>query len=47
MVVKMPTQITHIESLNGKFRDKCSNMNWFMNLIQAKEIISNWQVDYN
>jgi putative transposase len=42
-----PTQNAFIESFNGKFRDECLNMNWFMNLKQVKEIIANWQFDYN
>ncbi len=42
-----PTQNAYIESFNGKFRDECLNMNWFMNLDQAKEIIENWRDDYN
>jgi len=40
-----PTQNVYIESFNGKLRDKCLNMNWFMNLNQAKEIIGNWRDD--
>jgi putative transposase len=42
-----PTQNAYIESFNGKFRDECLNMNWFSNLDQAREIIENWQDDYN
>ena len=34
-----PTQNAYIESFNGKLRDECLNMNWFINLSQAKEII--------
>lgn len=42
-----PTQNAYIESFNGKFRDECLNMNWFINLSQAKKIIENWRDDYN
>lgn len=42
-----PTENAYIESFNGKLRDECLNMNWFMDLRQAKELIENWRVDYN
>ena len=29
----------YIESLNGRLRDECLNMHWFMNLFHAREVI--------
>jgi putative transposase len=42
-----PTDNAFIESLNGKFRDECLNMNWFLSLDMAKEIIEEWRREYN
>jgi len=37
----------HVESFNGKFRDECLNEHWFVNLVDAKDAIERWRVDYN
>lgn len=42
-----PTQNSHIESFNGKFRDECLNENLFLNLNHAKGLIENWRIYYN
>jgi len=42
-----PTQNSHIESFNGKFRDECLNENLFLNLSHAKELIEDWRIYYN
>ncbi len=42
-----PTQNGVIESLNGKMRDECLNLEWFMDLHHARGIIENWRHDYN
>jgi len=42
-----PTQNAYIESLNGRFREECLNLNWFTTLVEAERIIENWRVDYN
>lgn len=42
-----PTQNAYIESFNGKFRDECLNEHWFRDLNHARELISNWRLDYN
>ncbi len=42
-----PTDNANIESFNGKFRDECLNMHWFISLEQAKEICEAWRIDYN
>ena len=42
-----PTDKPHIESFNGRFRDECLNMNWFMSLEDDRDKIERWQKDYN
>ena len=42
-----PTDNGHIESFNGKFRDECLNQFWFVNLVEARERIEAWRIDYN
>jgi putative transposase len=42
-----PTDNACIESFNGKFRDGCLNVNWFLSLEDAQEKIDIWRNDYN
>lgn len=42
-----PTENGHIESFNGRLRDECLNVNWFVDLADAKEKIELWRKDYN
>ncbi len=42
-----PTQNGVIESFNGKMRDECLNLEWFIDLHHARDIIENWRHDYN
>ena len=35
------------ESFNGKFRDECLSMNYFLSLESMREILENWRVEYN
>ena len=35
------------ESFNGKFRDECLSMEWFLSRAQAKAIIEAWRRHYN
>jgi putative transposase len=42
-----PTENGHIESFNGKLRDECLNVNWFVDLADARERIELWRRDYN
>jgi transposase InsO family protein len=35
------------ESFNGRLRDECLNVNWFIDLADAKEKIELWRKDYN
>ncbi|HAX61709.1 MAG TPA: hypothetical protein DCX95_04000 [Elusimicrobia bacterium] len=36
-----------MESFNGKFRDECLSMHWFLNIQHAREIIEQWRIEYN
>lgn len=40
-----PTDNPYIESFNGSFRDECLNVNYFMSLEDAQEIIEEWVWD--
>ena len=42
-----PTENGHIESFNGRLRDECLNVNWFVDLADAREKIELWRRDYN
>jgi putative transposase len=42
-----PVENCYIESFNGKLRDECLNMNWFMDLNHARRILEEWRIDYN
>jgi putative transposase len=42
-----PTENSHIESFNVTLRDECLNVNWFVDLADAKEKIELWRKDYN
>ena len=42
-----PTQNAYIESFNDKFRNECLNEHWFDTLVQAREAIAIWRIDYN
>jgi putative transposase len=42
-----PMQNGYIESFNGKFRDECLNLHWFLDLDDARKMIDAWRFDYN
>lgn len=42
-----PTDNPYIESFNGKFRDECLSVNWFLSLEDATEKIEQWKWEYN
>jgi putative transposase len=42
-----PTENGHVESFNGRLRDECLNVNWFVDLADAREKIELWRRDYN
>jgi putative transposase len=42
-----PMENGYVESFNGRFRDECLNENWFRDLADAREKITQWKQDYN
>lgn len=42
-----PIENAHVESFNGKFRDKCLNTHYFSTLQEAREKIHRWREEYN
>ena len=42
-----PVQNAHIESFNGNLRNECLNLEWFINLGEARQVIEKWRVRYN
>jgi putative transposase len=42
-----PTHNGYIESFNGKLRDECLNMQWFLSLAEARDVLEAWRDDYN
>lgn len=42
-----PVQNCFVESFNGKFRDECLNQHWFITLAEARQIVSDWRIEFN
>lgn len=42
-----PMQNAYVESFNGKLRDECLNENWFLGVLDTRQITGAWRVDYN
>lgn len=42
-----PMQNGHVESFNGRFRGECLNHHWFTTLMDAREKIKRWRMEYN
>ena len=42
-----PVENAFAESFNGRLRDECLNINWFMSVKHAREVIESWRRDYN
>jgi len=42
-----PIENAYIESFNGRFRDECLNINWFLSIKHARYLIEEWRKDYN
>lgn len=42
-----PTDNAKVESFNGRFRQECLNLHWFLSLEDAKAKIEAWRRDYN
>ena len=42
-----PWQNGYIESFHSRFRDKCLNREWLLNLREARVVIEDWRQHYN
>jgi len=42
-----PVDNAYMESFNGKFRDECLNLHWFMSIGHARGIAEDHRLDYN
>lgn len=42
-----PTDNPYVESFNGKFRDECLSVNWFLSMEDACKKIEDWRWEYN
>ena len=42
-----PVDNAYMESFNGKFRDECLNLHWFMSRGHARDIAEGYRLDYN
>jgi putative transposase len=42
-----PMQNGHVESFNGRLRDKCLNASWFHNLVDARGKVGRWRQEYD
>ena len=42
-----PTDNAFVESFNGHFRQECLDQHWFETLVEAKEVIEAWRIEYN
>jgi len=42
-----PVDNAYMESFNGKFRDECLNLHWFMSVGHARDISEDYRVVYN
>jgi putative transposase len=42
-----PVENMYMESFNGKLRDECLNLHYFVSLDHARQVIEDWRVDYN
>ena len=42
-----PVENAFAESFNGRLRDECLSINWFVSIKHAREVIESWRQDYN
>ena len=42
-----PVENCFVESFNGKFRDECLDMHWFLDVYDTRKRIEDWRLDYN
>ena len=47
IVPRKPQQNAFVESFNGKFRKECLDLNCFGDLLETRDVIMNWRLDYN
>ena len=40
-------QNAFVESFNGRLRDECLNEHVFMTLVEVRQIVEAWRIDYN
>ena len=44
---RRPEENAFAESFNGRLRDECLNINWFMSVKHAREVMESLRQDYN
>ena len=42
-----PVENAYIESFNGRLRDECLNVHWFLSVADARRQIEAWRIGYN
>ena len=42
-----PVENAYVESFNGRLRDECLELHWFLSLPDARRTIEQWRVTYN
>ena len=42
-----PIQNCFVESFNGRVREECLNLNWFIDLADARRVVAGWMREYN
>lgn len=42
-----PTDNAYIEAFNARLRAECLNASWFLSMVDARDRIEEWRVDYN
>jgi len=41
-----PMENGYVESFNGTLRAECLDVHWFATLIEAKQVIESWRLEY-
>ena len=42
-----PTDNAYVESFNGTLRAECLDAHWFGDLVEARQRIESWRIEYN
>lgn len=42
-----PVDNAYIDSFNGRFRDECLNVHWFISMRRARGLIESWRIEYS